>query len=55
MKKIVAHCGIGYHGAEHEDVFEFEDTFTQEEIEEEIWEWATQFLEIWWDVEESED
>ncbi len=55
MKKITAHCGIGFCGAEHEEEFEFEDTATEEEIEEELYDWANQFLDVWWNVEESEN
>ena len=55
MKKIIAHCGIGYCGAEHEEEFEFDDNYTDEEIEEEIYDWATQFLDVWWDVEEESE
>lgn len=49
MKRIIAHCGIGYIGAEHEDEFCFDDNITESEIEDEIYDWANQFLEIWWE------
>lgn len=49
MRKIKAHCGIGYAGAEHEEEFEFEDDATEDEILEEVKDWAEQYLEIWWD------
>ena len=48
MRKIKAHCGIGYVGAEHEEEFEFEDDATEDEISEAVKEWAEQYLEIWW-------
>ena len=47
MRKIKAHCGIGYAGAEHEE--EFEDDATEDEILEEVKDWAEQYLEFWWD------
>ena len=49
MKKIIAHCGIGYIGAEHEEEFEFDDNVTEEEILQVIEEWADQFIEVWYD------
>ena len=48
MKKVYASANFGFVGATHEDIFEFEDDATEEEIEKEVWEWATQFLEIYW-------
>ena len=49
MKRIKAHCGIGFAGAVYEEEFEFEDEATEEEISDEINEWAEQFLETWWE------
>lgn len=49
MKKIRACCSIGYRGAEHKEEFEFEDEVTDDEIDDEIYEWAKQFLETWWE------
>ena len=49
MIKIKAHCGIGYVGATYEEELEFEDDVTEYEIEEEVDEWAQQFLETWWE------
>lgn len=49
MRKIKAHCGIGYAEAEHEEEFEFEDDATEDEILEEVKDWAEQYLEFWWD------
>ncbi len=49
MKKIKAHCGIGFAGAEYEEEFEFEDEATEDEIADEISVWAKQFLEFWWE------
>lgn len=49
MRKIIAHCGIGYQGAKHVEEFEFPDDMSQEEIDKEVYEWALQYLEVWWD------
>ena len=32
MKKIKAHCGIGFCGAEYEEDFEFDNDATEDEI-----------------------
>lgn len=49
----IGRCGIGYSGATHEEVFEFEDGTSEKEMENELWEWAEQFLEAWF--EDGED
>lgn len=49
MKRITAHCGIGFAGAEHYESFEFPDDMTDDEINDEIYDWAKQFLEVWWE------
>ena len=49
MKKIKAHCGIGFAGAVYDEEFEFKDDVTDDEIDDEIQEWAEQFLEVWWE------
>lgn len=43
MKKIKAHCGIGFAGATYDEEFEFDDV-TDDEINDEINDWAEQFL-----------
>jgi hypothetical protein len=58
MKKIKVSfdLGIGYVGAKHkhEEVFEFEDNMTQEEIEEELenyWkEWIWNYIDGGWEI-----
>ena len=55
MKKIIAYCKLGYHGAEIKDELELDDTYTKEDIEEEVYNWAFQFLKIRWEEKESED
>lgn len=52
MKKVKAKAGFGYCGAYHEEEFEFNDNATKGEIEYEIWEWATQFVNIDYEIEE---
>lgn len=49
MIKVKATCGIGFYGAEHEEEFEFDDDYTEQEIDDEIWEWATQWLSVSWE------
>ena len=52
MKKIHARASFGYTGAYYEDDFEFDDDATEKEIEDEIWDWAEQFVDV--DFEEIE-
>lgn len=51
MRKIKAQFGIGFAEANYEEKFEFEDDMSDEDIEKEIYEWAQQTLEIWWEEE----
>ena len=55
MIKVIATCGIGFSGAEQEEEFEFDDDYTETEIEEEIWNWAEQFLDVNWEIVEEEE
>lgn len=56
MKKILAKASFGFCGANYVDEFEFDDYYTNEEIEKEISEWANQFVEIEWEeINEEED
>jgi len=50
MIKVKATCGIGFCGSEHEEDFEFDDSWTAQEIEDEIWNWAEQFLDVNWEI-----
>lgn len=54
MKKVHATASFGYVTAVHEEDFEFPDDYTDEEIENEIWEWAEQFVDIDYEIEEEE-
>lgn len=52
MKKIKAHCGIGFCGAEYEEDFEFDNDATEDEIGEVVNNWANQYLRVWWNYDE---
>lgn len=52
MKKVHATMGIGFCGAYHKEDFEFEDDTFLEEIEDEIWQWANEFVEVDFEIEE---
>lgn len=54
MRKVIAHCSIGYTRTVREKTFEFEDGLTEREIADKIYEWANQFLQVWWDDEDEE-
>lgn len=49
MKKIKAYCGIGFAGETYDEDFEFDDDIPDDEISNEINDWAEQFLETWWE------
>ena len=55
MKKIHARASFGYCNAYYEDDFEFNDDTTEKEIEDEIWEWAQQFVDIDFEEVEGDD
>ena len=47
--KIQVFLGIGYGpGASHEDVIEFDDSATDDEIDAEVKEWANNYIETSW-------
>jgi hypothetical protein len=47
--KVKAKLSIGFGtGASHEEILELKDTLTEEEIEEEVKEWADNYIEISW-------
>lgn len=50
----IGRCGIGYPGATHGEVFIFEDETSEKEMQDELWEWAKQFLEAWFEDGDSE-
>lgn len=49
MIKRVGKCGIGFYGAEYEETFYFEDGTTEEQMQDDLYEWAEQFLEAWFE------
>lgn len=48
MREIKVYLSIGYPGAAREDVLEFEDDATEEEIDGIVQEWANDFISIGW-------
>ncbi len=53
MRKVKFYLGTGFANATHEDVIEFEDGTTDEEITEYFEEWKNNFLDASWrDVDE---
>jgi hypothetical protein len=48
--KVRFFLSIGYTTAEHEDIIELPDSFTQEDIEAALQEWANNYIEIWSEV-----
>ena len=56
MRKIMAKADFGYVNAFYKEEFEFDDDYTDEEIAEEIYDWATQFVCVdWWEEEKEND
>ena len=51
MRKIKAHCGIGYADAGYEEEFDFKNDVSDEEIDEIVKKWAEQYFECWWEEE----
>lgn len=52
MKKFEFCCNATLNS----EIFEFNDTWTREEIEQELWNWAEQFLDAWLEeIDEDED
>jgi len=53
MKKIKAYVNYGFVGADREKIIEVDDDATEEEINELIWEWATDCVyPVWNEVKE---
>jgi len=50
MKKVKAVLNFGYAWGEREEILEFDDDVTDEEIEEEVNQWAWSFLNLRWEV-----
>ena len=55
MRKVKFYLGTGFPGASREEIVDFEDDTTDEEIEESFEDWKNNRLDAsWWDVEEDE-
>lgn len=46
--QISVSLGIGYAGANHTDVLDIGDSATEDQINEEVQEWANNYIEISW-------
>jgi len=53
--KVKASIGYGYVGTYTDEVLEFNDDVTDEEIDDYIWELATERVDIGWEKIEGED
>lgn len=51
MRVIKATASFGFIGAEYEKEFEFDDETTDEEIEDEIYQWACEYVDTDWEEE----
>lgn len=52
MRKVRFYLGTGYAGADYEEIMDFPDGTTDEEIEEEYESWKNDKLDCqWWDEE----
>lgn len=52
MRKIKFFLGIGYPGVVQEEIVEYEDNVTDEEINNDFQEWKIGYLDDnWWEVE----
>lgn len=53
MKKIKFYLDTGFAGCSHEEVFEYEDNVSEEEINEDFEMWKNDRLDAsWWEVED---
>lgn len=50
MKRVKVWINTGFAGAKHQDVFEFEDDATEEEIEADVLDWVFNKIEHGWEV-----
>ena len=50
VKKVQFYLGIGYPGADHKEIVEFEDNVTDEEIDEYLNEWASNYIDYGWNI-----
>lgn len=53
MRKVKFYLGTGFASAAHEEVMEFDDDTTDEEISENFRDWYKEKLDAsWWNIEE---
>ena len=50
MKKVKVFLGIGFANANREEILEFEDDATEEDIEDEVMAWVNDQIDIGWKV-----
>jgi hypothetical protein len=55
MRTIVCTLSIGYPGATREDVLTIPDTYSDDEIEDAVSDWAHNYIEWNWKIETDED
>lgn len=48
--KIKASCGFGFAGAHREEVLELPDDYDDQEIDDEVWAWASNYLDYGWEA-----
>lgn len=53
MKKIRFYCGMGYVGCDREEIVEYPDTATEEEIDKGLTEWIFETIESCWEEVET--
>ena len=49
MRTIYGTVSLGFPGAEISFEFDVPDEATDEEIDQECWNWGSQYLESWWE------
>lgn len=53
MKRIKFFLGIGFRNANQEEIMEFEDDATDEEIDETFEDWKSNYIDAsWWNADE---
>lgn len=50
MKRVKVFLDVGYPGLGKEEIFEFDDGATKEEIEEEVKHWVSDRIDWYWEV-----
>lgn len=54
MRKVHVEAQYGFHNCYHKADFEFPDNYTDDEIEDAVWDWANQFVEVEWEVKDED-